>query len=203
MNSREFGLFQSTEDRACLQAKLMRRKCIWQIRQSDSALEELTSFVLSENTGDAILGTQGGLVTTMATWTGPSTMIEPQTPITRFTSQVTSISLSTTDHFVCCSFGNDHSSGTIHFGHFTPDDERHFGLDVNYVMSLREKQALFCSTISRYTSGLIAVGAEKVIFVANEFGDQRPLLPIKSSCLALEFLGANTLAAGMRNGHIR
>ena len=210
MNSREFGLARSTEDRDCLEAKLMRRKRVWQIRQSDSPLEQLTSFALSKYTGDAILDTQGGLVSAMSTCTAPSSnvrMIEPQTTVTRFTSQVTSISLSTTEdskRLVCCSFGNDHSSGTIHFGHFTRvDDDRHYGLDVHCVMKPREKQALFCSTISRYTPGLTAVGAEKVIFVANEFGDQRPLLPIKSSCLALEFLGEFTLAAGMRNGHIR
>lgn len=209
MNAREFGLSQSTEDRTCLQAKLMRRQRVGQIRQSDSALEQLTSFALCEFTGDALLGTQGGLVSAVSTLSQPSNvrMLEPQRTVTWFTSQVTSISLSTTDDsdaLVCCSFGNDHSSGTIHFGRFArTDDERHHELDVICVMKPNEKQALFCSTISRFTPGLTAVGAEKVLFVANERGDQLPLVPIKSNCLAVEFLGENTFAAGMRNRFIQ
>jgi hypothetical protein len=70
-------------------------------------------------------------------------------------------------------------------------------------MQPNEKQALFCSTISRFTPGLTAVGAEKVLLVANERGDQLPLVPIKSNCLAVEFLGENTFAAGMRNRFIQ
>lgn len=208
MNSREFGLSPSTEDRNCLQAKLMRRQRVWQIRQSDSALEQLTSFAVCEFTGDALLGTQGGLVSAMSTLSQPSNvrMLEPQRTVAWFTSQVTSISLSRTDDsgtLVCCSFGNDQISGTIQFRRFArTDDERH-ELDVICVMQPNEKQALFCSTISRFTPGLTAVGAEKVLLVANERGDQLPLVPIKSNCLAVEFLGENTFAAGMRNRFIQ
>jgi hypothetical protein len=188
-----------------LQAKLMRRQRIWQIRVSDSPLENLTSFALSEDTGDAILGTQGGMVSAMSTLTEPSAnarMLEPQTTVTRFTSRVTSISLSTDEskRLVCCSSGNDHTSGTIHIGHIRRnEDDRHwYGLDVHCVLKPRDKQALYSSTISRYTSGLTAVGAEKVVFVADEKGDQQPLIRVNSAAFAVEFLGEHTLAAGTR-----
>ena len=70
-------------------------------------------------------------------------------------------------------------------------------------MKPKKKQALFCTTMSRYTHELFAVGGENVIFVSGGLHEQRPMLNIQSNCLAVEFLGEHTLAAGSRNGHIR
>ncbi len=212
LNSREIGLSKTLEDRDNLQAKLIRRQKLWQIRYSESRLERLTSFALDEYSGDAVLGTYGGLVSAMSTRTNDSTDIrlndEPQTTVTRFTSQVTSISLSPDEHtektLVCCSLGSEHNSGTIHIGKFnhTVEDGR-YGLEVHAVMKPKKKQALYCTTISRYTHDLFAVGGEHVIFLSGGLHEQRPMLNIRSNCLAVEFLGEHTLAAGSRNGHIR
>ena len=163
LNSREIGLQRTIEDRNSLQAKMMRRKKVWQIRHSTSPLERLTSFALDENSGDAVLGTYGGLISAMPT--NPETtnmwLEERQTAVTRFTSQVTSISLSLSEEqstLICCSLGNDTASGTIHIGKFNHGEDRTLGLEVHAVMKPRNKQALFCTTISRYTKDLFAVG---------------------------------------------
>jgi hypothetical protein len=189
----------------------MRRQQVWQIRPSstDSPLERLTSFALDEITGNAVLGTYGGLVSSMNTSSESSNLRlrQPQTTVTRFTSQVTSISLSMIEEIntlVCCSSGNENSPATIHIGKFThTEGERWYGLEVHAIMKPRQKQALFCTTISRYTSDLFAVGGENVIFVSGGLQEQRPLLNIRSNCLAVEFLGEHTLSAGSRNGVIR
>jgi hypothetical protein len=187
----------------------MRRQRVWKIRQSDSLLERLSAFALDEYTGDAILGTYGGLVSAMSTKLSSSSNLrlhEPQTAVMRFASQTTSISLSATDEektLVCCSLGNEYTAGTIHIGKFARADERQYGLEVHAVMKPREKQSLFCTTLSRYTPYLFAVGAEKVIIVSGGLSEQWPLLNIQSNCLAVEFLGEHTLAAGQRNGSIR
>ena len=47
------------------------------------------------------------------------------------------------------------------------------------------------------------MGAENVVFVAGGLREQRPMLNIRSNCLAVEFLGEHTLAAGRRSGDIR
>ena len=206
---------------------MLRRQRVWRIKtQAATTLEKLTCFALDEYTGDAVLGTHGGLVSAMSTLVPPSTsttststsvpfsqqqqrrLESRQTAVTRFTSPVTSISLSSTSAektLVCCSLGNQHNSGTIHIGKFTRAEEDHqqYGLEVHAVMKPREQQSLFCTTISRYTNDLFAVGAENVIFVAGGLREQRPMLNIKSNCLAVEFLGQHTLAAGRRNGDIR
>lgn len=207
MNSREVGLSKTEEDHRCLQAKLMRRQAVWRIRHSDSPLERLTSFTMDEHTGDAVLGTYGGMVSALSTRSdSPSTLYyrELQTTVTRFTSRVTSISLSATDDvktLVCCSLGNDYSPGTIHIGTFSRADQRHYGLEVQAVMRPRDKQALFCTTVSRYTPDLFAVGAEHSIFVGGGISDSRPIF-IDSHCLSVEFLGEHTFVAGKRNGLI-
>jgi hypothetical protein len=187
---------------------MMRRKKVWQIRHSTSPLERLTSFALDENSGDAVLGTYGGLISAMPT--NPETtnmwLEERQTAVTRFTSQVTSISLSLCEEqstLVCCSLGNDTTSGTIHIGKFNHGEDRTLGLEVHAVMKPRNKQALFCTTISRYTKDIFAVGGEDVIFVSGGLNEQLPMLNVKSNCLAVEFLGQHTLSAGSRNGIIR
>lgn len=208
MNSREVGLSKTSEDREYLQMKLMRRKRIWQIRHSPSSLERLSSFALDEETGEAVLGTYGGLVSAMSANTESSNVClrEPQTPVTRFTSQVMSISLSTTNltkMLVCCSLGNENNSGTIHVGKSTYADDAHQGLEVYAVMRPRKSQALFCTAISRYVPDLFAVGGESVIYVSGDLNEQRPTLNIKSNCLSVEFLGEHTLAAGSRSGAIR
>jgi hypothetical protein len=209
VNSREFGTSKTDEDRNYLQAKLMRRQRVWKIKQSDSHLERLTAFAFDEYTGDAVLGTHGGLVSAMSTNLALSSLLrlhEPQTAVTRFTSEVTSISLSATEKektLVCCSMGNEHSAATIHIGKFTGADERQYSLEVHAVMKPREKQALFCTTISKYTPDLFAVGAENVIFVSGGLREQQPQVNIRTNCFAVEFLGHHTLAAGRRNGSIR
>lgn len=210
MNSREIGTKTSSDDKDCLHAKLLRKQRLWEIKSNtESELENLTCFALDEYTGDAVLGTQGGLVSAMSTHlpAHPSLLLSPpQTAVTRFTSLVTSISLSTNSDektLVCCSLGNAHNSGTIHIGKFTRAEDRQYGLEVHAVMKPREQQSLFCTTISRYASDLFAVGAENVIFVAGGLREQRPMLNIRSNCLAVEFLGEHTLAAGRRNGDIR
>jgi hypothetical protein len=208
MNSREVGLSKTSEDREYLQMKLMRRKRIWQIRHSQSSLERLSSFALDEETGEAVLGTYGGLVSAMSTNTSSSNvrLNEPQTTVTRFTSQVMSISLSKTDQaktLVCCSLGSGNDSGTIHFGKSTCADDREHGLEVYAAMKPRKSQALFCTAISQYVPDLFAVGGENVIFVSGDLNEQRPTLNIKSNCLAVKFLGEHTLAAGSRSGVIR
>jgi hypothetical protein len=210
MNSREVGLSRTIEDRNVLQAKMMRRQKIWTIRQSESTLERLTSFALDEHSGDAVLGTYGGLVSAMSISTTASTNVrlhEPQTTVSRFTSQVTSISLSSHQEektLVCCSLGNEYNCGTIHIGKFNPfQEDREYGLEVCAVMKPNKKQALFCSSISRYTQDLFAVGGENVIFVSGGLHEQLPVLNIQNNCLAVEFLGQHTLAAGSRNGKIR
>jgi hypothetical protein len=216
MNAREIGTPTSgAQDKQCLHAKMLRRQRVWKIRESGSSnsLDKLTCFALDEYTGDAVLGTHGGLVSAMSTALDESDrlphkrMHSPQTAVTRFTSSVTSLSLSSTraeKTLVCCSQGNAHNSGTIHIGKFTraPED-RQYGLEVYAVMKPREQQSLFCTTISRYTQDLFAVGAENVVFVAGGLREQRPMLNIRSNCLAVEFLGEHTLAAGRRSGDIR
>jgi hypothetical protein len=207
MNSREIGVSKTEEDRRCLQAKLMRRQKVWKIRHSDSPLEQLTSFTVDEHTGDAVLGTAGGMVSALSTRSNRRLAMhsrEPQTTVTRFTSQVTSISLSVTDDIktlVCCSLGNDHSPGTIHIGTFTRADQRHYGLEVQAVMKPRDRQALFCATVSQYTPDLFAVGAEKSIFVGGGLTDSRPIF-VNSHCLSVDFLGPHTVIAGKRSGSI-
>jgi hypothetical protein len=211
MNSREVGLGKTFEDRNFLEAKMIRRQRVWQIRQSESSLEHLTSFALDEYSGDAVLGTYGGLVSAMSTSSqqpSPMRLHEPQTTVTRFTSQVNSISLSQNEEeektLVCCSLGNEHNSGTIHIGTFNRvNDDRPYGLEVHAVMKPRKQQALFCTTISRYTNHSFAFGGENVIYVSGGLHDQHPILTVKSNCLAVEFLGQHTLAAGSRNGRIR
>ena len=212
LNSREIGLSKAIGDRDNLQAKLIRRQRIWQIRHTESYLEQLTSFALDEDSGEAVLGTYGGLVSSMSTQTYDSTNIrlnnEPQTTVTRFTSQVTSISLSPDKNqektLVCCSLGTGYNSGTVHIGKFSREvEDRRYGLEVYSVMKPRKSQTLFCTTISRYTHGLFAVGGENVLFVSGGLHEQRPMLNIQSNCLAVEFLGEHTLAAGSRNGLIR
>ena len=187
---------------------MMRRKEVWRIRHSTSPLEQLTSFALDENSGDAVLGTYGGLISVMPTNPDMTNMWleEQQTAVTRFTSQVASISLSHCEEgstLVCCSLGRDTTSGTIHIGKFNRGEDRTLGLEVHAVMKPRNKQALFCTTISRYTRDLFAVGGENVIFVSGGLNEQLPLLNVTSSCLAVEFLGEHTLSAGSRNGVIR
>jgi len=212
MNSREVGLGKTFEDRNVLQAKMIRRQRVWQIHQSESSLEHLTSFALDEYSGDAVLGTYGGLVSAMSTSSQqpspPMRLHEPQTTVTRFTSQVTSISLSQNDEeektLVCCSLGNEHSSGTVHIGKINRvDDDRPYGLEVHAVMKPRNQQALFCTTISRYTNQSFAFGGENGIYASRGLHDQHPMLTVKSNCLAVEFLGQHTLAGGSRNGRIR
>jgi hypothetical protein len=214
MNSREIGTSTSKDDKTCLQAKMVRRQRVWRIKSAtDNPLEKLTCFALDEDTGDAVLGTYGGLVSAMpTTLPDPSTpssasILQPaQTDVTRFLSSVTSISLSSTDvekTIVCCSLGNDHDSGTIHIGKYTSAEDQQYGPELYAVLKLRSQQSLFCSTISKYTTDLFAVGAENVIIVAGGLREPRPMLNIRSNCLAVEFLGEHTLAAGRRNGVIR
>ena len=193
------------DDRDSLQGRMMRRKRVWKIRHSTSPLERTTSFAFDENSGDAVLGTYGGLISTMPT--NPDNMnvwLEgQQTAVTRFTSPVTSVSLSLHDQeniLVCCSLGNDSTSGTIHVGKFNHGEHDTLGLEVHAVMKPRNKQALFCTTISRYTRDLFAVGGENVIFMSGGLNEQ---FPVRSNCLAVEFLGEHTLSAGTRNGFIR
>jgi hypothetical protein len=210
MNSREIGTKQSSEDKNCLHAKLLRKQRVWRIKSNtESELEKLTCFAVDEYTRDAVLGTKGGLVSAMSIRIPDhptSYLSPPQTAVTCFTSPVTSISLSTNSDektLVCCSLGNAHHSGTIHIGKFTRAEDRQRVLEVHAILKPREQQSLFCSTISRYTNDLFAVGAENVIFVAGGFREQRSILNIRSNCLAVEFLGEHTLAAGRRNGDIR
>ena len=110
--------------------------------------ERLSSFALDEETGEAVLGTYGGLVSAMSANTESSNVClrEPQTPVTRFTSQVMSISLSTTNltkMLVCCSLGNENNSGTIHVGKSTYADDAHQGLEVYAVMRPRERELVY------------------------------------------------------------
>jgi hypothetical protein len=209
--SRDLGQPKQEEDRICLQAKCMRKRRVYQFSTTLStppeSRESLRAVAFDEENSLAVLGTQGGLVSFISTADEKQNwMRRRQATVTRFTSPVNSISLSKTGspkRIVCCSNGNDKSSGTIHVGKFFEGGDRDFLLDVYCVMKPPEKQSLYCSTISRYSPSLFAVGAERVIFVANEFGDQSPLVSVKSACLAVEFLGAHTAAAGMRNGRIR
>ena len=212
LNSREIGLSKTLGDHNNLQAKLIRRQTVWQIRHTESRLEQLTSFALDEDSGDAILGTYGGLVSSMSTRANDSTNVrlnnEPQTNVTRFTSPVTSISLSLDKtqekSLVCCSLGNEHNSGTIHIGKFNRAvEDGRYGLEVHAVMKPRKGQGLFCTTISRYTRDLFAVGGENIILVSGGLHERLPMLNIRSNCLAVEFLGEHTLASGSRNGLIR
>jgi hypothetical protein len=190
---------------------MVRRQRVWRIKSAtDNPLEKLTCFALDEDTGDVVLGTYGGLVSAMATTpcdpSTPSsaTIIQPaQTDITRFRSSVASISLSLTDvakTIVCCSLGNEHDSGTIHIAKYTSAEDQQ---ERNVVFKLGTQQSLFCSTISKYTTDLFAVGAENMILVAGGSRELKPMLNIRSNCLAVEFLGEHTLAAGRRNGVIR
>ena len=133
---------------------------------------------------------------------------EPQTTVTRFTSRVNSISLSPDGNqektLVCCSLGNEYISGTIHIGKFNHavEDGGH-GFEVHAILKPEKRQALFCTTISRYTHDLFAVGGEYAIFVSGGLYEHWPILNIRSNCLAVEFLGEHTLAAGSRNGRVR
>lgn len=207
MNSREIGASKNEEDRRSLEAKLLRRQAVWRIRHTNFLRERLTSFALDEHTGDAVLGTYGGMVSALSIRSDSRDVLhnhEPQTTVTRFTSKVVSISLSVTDDIktlVCCSSGNEHSPGTIHIGTFTRADQRHYGLEVQAVMKPREKQSLYCTTISRYTPDLFAVGAENSIFVGGGMSESRPIF-VDSPCLSVEFLGQHTFVAGKRNGYI-
>lgn len=237
MNSREIGLCQTKRegDRYVLERKMFRRQRVWRIRQSESSsLEQLTSFALDEDSGDAVLGTYGGLVSVMSTSTPPQEQSstpsmrrfhEPQATVTRFTSQITSISLSppsssptnerTGKALVCCSLGNENTSGTIHIGKFNhsssspsfENNQRQYGLEVYAVMKPRHQQSLFCTTVSKYTNDLFAVGGEKVTFVSGgleeQQGERAPVLNVKGNGLAVEFLGKDTLAVGSRNGKVR
>lgn len=212
LNSREVGLSKTFRDRNDLQMKLIRRQKVWRIQhRENSRLGRLTSFALDEDSGDAVLGTYGGLVSAMSTRTNDFVNIRlndgPQTTVTRFTSPVTSISLSPDENLektlVCCSLGNEHSSGTVHIGKFNHAvEDGGPGLELHAVIKPRKMQALFCTTFSRYTHDLFAVGGENVIFLSEGLHEQR-LLNVQSNCLAVEFLGEHTLAAGSRNGLIR
>jgi hypothetical protein len=207
MNSREIGISKNEEDRRLVEAKLMRRQAVWEIRHFDNFLERLTSFALDEHTGDAILGTYGGMVSALSTRSDFRHIRHgrhPQTTVTRFTSRVTSISLSVTDDIktlVCCSLGNEHSPGTIHIGTLTRAEQRHYGLEVQAVMKPRDKQSLFCTTVSQYTPDLFAVGAERYIFVGGGLSESRPI-SVDSHCLSIEFLGEHVFIAGKRSGYI-
>jgi hypothetical protein len=212
LNSREIGLSKTLGERDNLQAKLIRRQRVWQIRHAESYLEQLTSFALDGDSGEAVLGTYGGLVSSMSTRTNDSTNVrlnnEPQTAVTRFTSQVTSISLSSDENperrLVCCSFGNEYNSGIVHIAKFSrAEEDRRHELEVLAVMKPTKAQALFCTTLSRYTHGTFAVGGENIIFVSRGLYERRGMFNIGSNCLAVEFLGEHTLAAGSRNGLIR
>ena len=207
MNSREIGLSTPNGSRKCLETKLMRRQRVWPLRPMNH-FEQLTAFAVDEYSNEAVLGTQAGLVSSMPIDLKDERSrggLPLQYPVTRFTSQVSSISLSLTEEIktlVCCSMGNEHADSTIHIGRFNRPDERPWGLEVHAVMKPRRKQALFCTTISKYTADLFAVGGENVIFVTGGVRESQPVLHIKSNCLAVEFLGQHTLAGGGRNGGV-
>ena len=203
MNAREVGLATNLEDRELLQAKLFRRQKVWQIRSTESQLEKLVCFTIREQSGHAILGTQGGLVYVL-----PINSPEANTrifsrhqAITRFTSKVTGIAVSTgSDLFVCCSLGKDNYSGIIQIGRVGDSEDRIY--EVFSVMRPERKQDLYCLTMSRYSPEQFAVGGQYDVLVASGRNDYRTLKP-PGNCLALEFLGPHTLAAGSRNGIIR
>jgi hypothetical protein len=69
-------------------------------------------------------------------------------------------------------------------------------------MRPQKKQDLYCLTMSRYTPEQFAVGGQRDVLVASGQTEYRTLRP-PGDCLALEFLGPHTLAAGARNGIIR
>jgi hypothetical protein len=203
MNAREVGLTTNLEDREALQAKLLRRQKVWQIRSTESQLEKLICFTIRESSGHAVLGTQGGLVYALSINSPEmnTRIFSSHQAITRFTSKVTGIAVSTgSDLFVCCSLGKDNYSGIIQIGRFGENDDRI--CEIFSVMRPERKQDLYCLTISRYSPEKFAVGGQYDVLVASGRNEYRTLKP-PGNCLALEFLGPHTLAAGARNGIIR
>lgn len=223
MNSREIGPSKTVHDRENLEVKLIQRQKVWKIHQSQSEnpVDRLTSFIVDEDSGNAVLGTHSGLVSTMSTrstrtHTDPPTPAtsttthhfhEPKVPVTRFAAPVSSISLSDTyDHktLVSCFLGNEHTPGTIHVGKFLPTEEDgSYGHLYYLIIQPRKVQSLFCTAISRYNPNIFAVGGEDIIFISTRLHERVPTVHINSNCFAVEFLGENTLAAGSRNGIIR
>lgn len=203
MNAREVGLVTNLEDREVLQAKLLRRQKVWEIRSTESQLEKLVCFTIRESSGHAVIGIEGGLV-----YAVPINSPEDEDrifirhqAITRFTSKVTGIAVSpASDLFVCCSLGKDNYSGIIQIGRFGDNEDRI--CEIFSVMRPERKQDLYCLTMSRHSPGQFAVGGQYDVLVASGRNDYRTLKP-PGNCLALEFLGPHTLAAGARNGIVR
>jgi hypothetical protein len=203
MNAREVGLATNLEDREVLQAKLFRRQKVWEIRSTESQLERLVCFTIRESSGHAVIGIEGGLV-----YAVPINSPEDKDrifiryqAITRFTSKVIGIAISSgSDLFVCCSLGKDNYSGIIQIGRFGDNEDRI--CEIFSVMRPERKQDLYCLTMNRYSPEQFAVGGQYDVLVASGRNDYRTLKP-PGNCLALEFLGPHTLAAGARNGIVR
>ena len=182
----------------------MRRQRVWQVAHTESDLERVTSFALDESTGEVVLGTHGGLVSIMSTRTDLTNVISntPQTTVTWFNSRVSSISLSRCGEektIVCCSMGNERHSGAVHLARFVNSENLDGGPSLYMAMRPSTKQALLCSTTSRYQPDVCAIGGEDVIIFTRSLNENR-YLKTDTCCMSLEFLGPHTLVSGGRNG---
>jgi hypothetical protein len=204
VNAREFGLGTTRlDDREALQARLYRRKKVWQIRSTESDWEKLTCFAVREASGYTVFGTQGGLVCALPALHEETNvrLMGRQQAITHFTSKVTAIAVSQNPEsslFVCCSLGKDNYSGIIQIGRFDQNEDRL--CEIISVIKPKQKQDLYCLAINRYMPEVFAVGGEYDVLVASEGGNGLRDLKSPGNCLALEFLGPHTLASGSRNG---
>jgi len=205
MNAREVGLTAAKlHDREPLQARLLHRQRVWQVRSTESGLEKLTCFAVRESSGHAMFGTQGGLVYALPVQSEETNvrLVGRHQDITRFTSKVTAMAMSQnpeTNLFVCSSLGKDNYSGIIQIGRFGQSEDRI--CEIISVIIPKRKQDIYCLAMNRYVPEEFAVGGEYDVLVAS-VRYTRSLNP-PGNCLALEFLGPHALAAGSRNGIIR
>ena len=205
MNAREVGFSAAKpNEREALQARLLCRQKVWQVRSTESDVEKLTCFAVRESSGHAIFGTQGGLVNALPAKSDETNLplMDRRQAITGFMSKVTAIAVSQnpeTNLFVCCSLGKDSYSGDIQIGRFEETEDR--VCEIISAMKPNRKQDMYCLAINRYAPEEFAVGGEYDVLVASVRNARSLNSP--GSCLALEFLGPHTLAAGSRNGIIR
>ena len=205
MNAREVGFpAAKLNDREALQARLLGRQSVWQVRSTESDVEKLTCFAVRESSGHALFGTQGGLVNALPVQSDETNvrLIDRRQAITGFMSKVTAIAVSQnpeTNLFICCSLGKDNYSGDIQIGRFEKSEDR--VCEIFSTMKPNRKQDIYCLAMNRYAPEEFAVGGEYDVLVVS-VRNARSLSP-PGNCLALEFLGPHTLAAGSRNGIIR
>lgn len=203
MNSREIGPSQTSKNRDYLLARMMSLRRMWHITRGHyTEVERVTAFALDESSGNVVLGTHGGLVSAMCTRT-EFTNIMPQTALTRFNAPVSSISISEPADektIVCCSMGNESQSGALILARFT--DFQNSGPLLYLEMKPSIKQALFCTTVSRYTPQMCAIGGEDVILFTKSLNESQSL-KTETCCMALEFIGPHTLLSGGRTGVIK